>query len=80
MTSSRYWWITCILSVYEGGGEGSNHTDIAKQLTILEKIMNCYCFCSYKELQSLLKGYGKVITTRVLRGTYGVSKGVAFAR
>lgn len=51
-----------------------------KVLTILEKIMNCYCFCSYKELESLLKGYGKVITTRVLRGAYRVSKGVAFAR
>ncbi|KAM7440704.1 RNA-binding motif [Porites harrisoni] len=32
------------------------------------------------ELESLLKGYGKVITTRVSRGTYGVSKKVAFAR
>lgn len=51
-----------------------------KLLTILEKIMNCYCFCFYKQLQSLLKGYGKVITTRILRGAYRVSKGVAFVR
>ena len=49
-------------------------------LTILEKIMNCYCFCPYKQLESLLKGYGKVITTRILRGAYFTSKGVAFVR
>ena len=108
MTSSRYWWITCVslfmrvvgreaatLTLQNIYYECSSLSDLQhlsvkvskmanpfyrKVLTILEKIINCYCFCSYKELESLLKGYGKVITTRVLRGAYGVSKGVAFAR
>ena len=49
-------------------------------LTILEKIINCYYFFASKQLESLLKGYGKVITTTILRDAYRVSKGVAFAR
>ena len=49
-------------------------------LTILEKIMICYCFCASKQLESVLRKYGKVITTTILRDAYRVSKGVAFAR
>ena len=50
-------------------------------LTILEKIKKLLMsFFASKQLESLLKGYGKVITTTILRDAYRVSKGVAFAR
>ena len=57
-----------------------NNVQSWEMLTILEKIINCYFFFASKQLESLLKGYGKVITTTILRDAYRVSKGVAFAR
>lgn len=50
-----------------------------QQIVILVKETNFYSLC-HQKLEALLRRYGKVISTRILRDTDHESRGVGFAR